>query len=132
MGDREGAGLILVVEDGFDLCDLVATALELDPTVTTARVEDGEHALEMARTMRPALVVLDTRPLKPSGPEVARRLKADPTTRAIPLVGVTSEPLSESTVDGCDYHVTRPYDVGELVRKLRRHSVPQPERKLAA
>ncbi len=115
------AGLILVVEDDYGLCDLVATVLELDSTIRTACAVDAEHALEMVRAMRPGLVILDTRPLKPGGPEIARRLKADPTTQVIPLVGLTSEPLSESgPADACDYHITRPYDLADLVAKLRR------------
>jgi CheY-like chemotaxis protein len=130
--DRVDTVRILVVEDDFGLRDLVAAVFELDPFVRTVKAENGEHAPDMVRTMRPDLVILDTRPPKLGGLEVARRLKADPQIRAIPLVGVTSEPLPETMNGTCDYYVTRPYDLVETVARLREHLAAKPEPRVAA
>ncbi len=119
---RSGARLILVVEDEFDLCDLVATVLEFDGNVETTRARDGERALEIARTMGPGLVILDVRPPRLRGLAVARRLKADKVTRAIPLVALTSEPATRAISSACDYCVTRPYDLLKLVEGLMDHA----------
>lgn len=113
--------MILVVEDEFDLCDLVATVLEIDLSLETARARDGDCALEMAQALRPSLVILDVRPPKLRGLEVAGQLKADPVTRAIPLVALTSAPAAEAISCACDYCVTRPYDLLKLVGELRGH-----------
>jgi CheY-like chemotaxis protein len=48
--------------------------------------EDGETALEMARTQRPDLILLDLILPKISGPEVLRTLKDDKRTADIPVV----------------------------------------------
>ncbi|HYM77092.1 MAG TPA: response regulator [Candidatus Dormibacteraeota bacterium] len=55
--------------------------------------EDGECALQMARELKPDLVLLDMILPKVSGPEVLRRLKADGKTAEIPVVVLSS--LSE-------------------------------------
>jgi CheY-like chemotaxis protein len=119
---RKGSGLILVVEDAFNLYDLVGTVLDLDPNVETARAKDAEEALEMARAMRPDLVILDIRPPDFRGMEVARLLKADPLTKTIPLVAVAVELPSETVSRACDHCVTRPYDLAKLVKGLRENA----------
>jgi CheY-like chemotaxis protein len=44
---------------------------------------DGEHALEMARSERPDLILLDMLLPKMTGPDVLKALKADPATAGI-------------------------------------------------
>lgn len=50
---------------------------------------DGEHALEMARTKTPSLILLDMLLPRMPGPEVLKALKTDPATAAIPVVVFT-------------------------------------------
>ena len=70
--------LILVVEDDPDLCNLICTVLEDSLEVETVRAEDGELALELIRSLRPDLVLLDIGLPKVNGLEVARTIKHDP------------------------------------------------------
>jgi CheY-like chemotaxis protein len=55
--------------------------------------EDGESALEMAKTQAPDLILLDMILPKMGGPEVLTHLKIDPATKGIPVVVLSS--LSE-------------------------------------
>lgn len=55
--------------------------------------EDGESALEMARSQAPDLILLDMILPKMGGPEVLAHLKIDPATKGIPVVVLSS--LSE-------------------------------------
>jgi CheY-like chemotaxis protein len=55
--------------------------------------EDGETALQMSRSQKPDLILLDMILPKMTGPEVLRRLKSDPVTAEIPVVVLSS--LSE-------------------------------------
>ncbi len=127
MEDKADELLVLVVEDDPDLCELVATILELGLPVRTAKAEDGEQGLELARSLTPSLVLLDIKLPRISGLEVARRLKADPQTRAIPLVAMTSEPRRTTLAAGCDDHVGKPFDVMDLVRMAERYLRPFPK-----
>ncbi len=123
--------LVLVVEDDPDLCDLVVDILELDLGVRASRAEDGERGLELTRELLPDLVLLDVKLPKMSGLEVARRLKADPRTRAIPLVALTSEPRDVTLAAGCDDHIAKPFDILDFVEATRANLRPQTYRRAA-
>ncbi|MFN8094164.1 MAG: response regulator [Vicinamibacteria bacterium] len=53
--------------------------------------EDGDSALDRAKTLKPALVLLDVVMPKQDGFATCRKLKKDPDTAAIPVVMVTSK-----------------------------------------
>jgi twitching motility two-component system response regulator PilH len=53
--------------------------------------EDGEEAVTKARTLQPALVLLDVVMPRQDGFATCRKLKKDPETAAIPVVMVTSK-----------------------------------------
>jgi len=54
--------------------------------------QDGEAVLKMARERKPDLILRDMILPKLSGPEVLKRLKAEPETAPIPVVVVSSLP----------------------------------------
>ncbi len=83
---------ILLVEDSKPIRNENQSAL-LKAGYEVICAEDGETALEMARTEAPELILLDMILPKVSGPEVLHRLKSDPATADIPVVVVSS--LSE-------------------------------------
>jgi twitching motility two-component system response regulator PilH len=53
--------------------------------------EDGDEALDKAKTLQPALVLLDVVMPKQDGFATCRKLKKDPATGSIPVVMVTSK-----------------------------------------
>ena len=83
----------------------------------------GAEALDMARSERPDLVLLDMAMPDMDGREVCRRLKRDPRTRAIPVVMVTAhnDPESRRTAiaAGADDFLTKPIDDTILLARLR-------------
>jgi CheY-like chemotaxis protein len=83
---------------------------------------DGATAIEVARTIRPALIVMDLSMPGIDGWKATRILKADPRTRDIPIIAVSghAEPAYRirATMAGCDLFVTKPSlprDLTELV-----------------
>ncbi len=80
---------ILLVEDSKPIRNENQSAL-LKAGYEVICAEDGETALEMARTEAPELILLDMILPKVSGPEVLHRLKSDPATAHIPVVVVSS------------------------------------------
>jgi two-component system cell cycle response regulator DivK len=115
---------ILVIEDHEDnrqiLRDLLASA-DLD----MIEAWDGETGLEVAAAQRPDLILMDIQLPGIDGYEVTRRIKADPTLRAIPIIAVTSYALSgdeeKARVAGCDAYVAKPYSPRLLLAMIREH-----------
>jgi DNA-binding response OmpR family regulator len=72
----------------------------------------GEQALTMASASKPNVVILDLGLPDIDGWEVARRLKAQPTTSAIPIIALTGSDLPHERISsmraGCDRHLGKP------------------------
>ena len=79
---------------------------------------NGEEALAAVERERPDLVLLDILMPKIDGYEVCRRLKAEPSTRLIPVVLVTGLTETDSRIRGlqvgADDFMTKPFIVPEL------------------
>src|SRR5262245_34936984 len=113
---------ILVVEDQEDnrqiLRDLLGSV-----GFTMIEAGDGEEALTQAAKERPDLILMDIQLPVMDGYEATRRLKADPSTKAIPIIVVTSYALSgdegKAKAAGCDAYVTKPYSPRQLLAKVK-------------
>ena len=86
--------------------------------------EDGLAGLELARQIRPALVLTDVSTSTMTGYEVATRLKEMPETRHVPVIALTTNILQTdretALVAGCDGYITKPIDVDDLPHLIRR------------
>jgi DNA-binding response OmpR family regulator len=111
--------LVLVVEDDSDISELVCVILEGALGVCTALATDGKQGLDLTRELRPALVLLDLGLPQLDGCEVAKRLKADLTTAAIPVIAVTARSRLEAMGAGCDDCVGKPFEPDDLIAKVR-------------
>src|SRR5262249_61462854 len=84
--------------------------------------EDGEQALAAVAKQRPDLILMGIQLPIMNGYEVARRIKADASLRAIPIIVITSHALDgeEQTARaaGCDGYVPEPYSPRQLLAKL--------------
>ncbi len=71
---------VLVIEDEMDILDLVEYHL-VQAGFTVLKAPDGESGLELAKTKKPALIILDIMLPKMDGKEVCRALKSNPADR---------------------------------------------------
>ena len=115
---------ILVVEDQEDnrqiLRDLLGNAgYELVEAV------DGEQALAAYAKQRPDLILMDIQLPVMDGYETTRRIRAEPESKAIPIIAVTSYALTgdeaRALAAGCNDYVTKPYSPRSLLAKVREH-----------
>jgi two-component system cell cycle response regulator DivK len=86
---------------------------------------DGEAGVAMALEQRPDLVLMDIQLPKISGMDAIRRLRAEPTTAATPIIAITSFALSgdeqKAKDAGATAYLAKPYspfDLLSLIRKL--------------
>jgi two-component system, response regulator len=124
---------ILIVEDNpYDL-EMTMRGLQKARLVNNIHVaRDGEEALEFifcegphaGRSIdnRPRLILLDLKLPKVDGLEVLARLKADPRTRAIPVVMMTSSAeqsdLIESYNLGVNSYIVKPVNFESFVQAV--------------
>jgi signal transduction histidine kinase/ActR/RegA family two-component response regulator len=118
LGGRE----VLIVEDEPATQELMRAVVE-DLLGGRARVCDsGEHCLKLARERTPALVLLDLMLPGLSGWEVARRLRQDPRTTAVPIIAVSALSRAQERESalhaGCDAYVAKPFTPDELARLM--------------
>jgi len=113
---------LLIVEDERDLSRLMARAF-LREGFTVTEAATGRAAREALRAGRPACVLLDLMLPDVSGLELCREFKADPGTRAIPVVMVTARSEEVDRVVGfelgADDYVAKPFSPRELVLRVK-------------
>ncbi len=114
--------VVLVADDDADIRDLVAFKLEQAGFEVIA-VEDGQTAVEQARSRQPTLAVLDVSMPGLSGIDVCRMLRADPATDGILIIMLTAR-VQEQDVEGgfsagADDYVTKPFSPRELVSRIQ-------------
>ena len=83
---------------------------------------DGAHGIELARTAAPDIILMDMSLPVVDGWEAARRLKAAPETRAIPVIALTAHAMAgdeqHARAAGCDDFDTKPADLARLLGKI--------------
>ena len=108
---------VLVVEDNVDSADAMQMLLEgMGHSVTV--VNDGADALQVAKEVRPDVVLLDIGLPGVDGYELAKRLRDAPETHAAHLVAVTGygqqKDRARSLQAGFDMHLVKPVDPARL------------------
>lgn len=113
---------VLVVDDERDVCRLLTFSLEQAGFDATAVNTASEALLSIGRKP-PTVVVLDVGLPDLSGIEVCRRLRADPELADIGIVMLTALGSREDRIvgleAGADDYVVKPFDVQEVVLRVR-------------
>jgi CheY-like chemotaxis protein/DNA-binding CsgD family transcriptional regulator len=116
--------VVLLVDDVPDNVALLHDALD-EAGYTVLVALDGESALRRARQALPDVVLLDAVMPGMDGFEVARRLKADPATAAIPILFMTgltdTEHLEAALAAGGVDYVTKPVKPREVMARMGVH-----------
>ncbi len=113
---------IVVADDDLDLCELLEMKLrQSNYEVFTAM--DGVQALEIVRSIRPHLVILDIMMPLMTGMEVLRELKSEFATADIPVILMTAKRQESDVTSGfalgvVDY-IVKPFNLKDLVAQVK-------------
>ena len=112
---------ILLVEDNEDNRDMLSRRL-IRKGYDVVLAVDGSAGVSSAATEAPDLILMDMSLPVLDGWEATRRIKADPATRAIPIIALTAHAMSDdrgkAVAAGCDEYDTKPVDLLRLLGKI--------------
>ena len=122
----DGAGgvtrTVLCIEDNPNNLQLIESVVGMLPGVRLLSAMAPGLGLELARTHRPHLILLDINLPDMDGYAVMQCLREHPATRGIPVIAVSANAmprdLERSRAAGFAAYVTKPIDVGQLLRKV--------------
>ena len=121
---------ILYIEDNADKMLLVRRALEARG-YRVVGAEDGLTGLSLVESEHPDVVLLDINLPDVDGYEVVRRLRANQSSRSLPVVAITAKALpgdaERALAAGCDLYMSKPIAVRELWATLERILSAQPK-----
>jgi CheY-like chemotaxis protein len=111
---------VLLVDDDSECRDMLAAFLTLEGH-TVCSAADGAAAMAVALEFHPDVILTDICMPRVSGVELCRRLRGDPRTRSVPVLGMTA--LSQHTWDdfiGSDFDIVlrKPLDLDGLTHRL--------------
>ncbi|MEW6554391.1 MAG: response regulator [Actinomycetota bacterium] len=115
-------GKILIVDDNQAIVEMLQRKFEREEYGVVGCV-DSAKAVATARRERPDLIVLDILMPGKTGWEIIEELKADPETRAVPVIISTVKNRPEDiergkTLQATD-HIAKPYVFSDLLEKVR-------------
>lgn len=113
---------ILIVEDQPDICKLIRMTLEFGD-FEIHETHDGESGLNMARAIRPTIMLLDVMmPGLLDGYQVCSRIKQDSELRSIQVVMLTARgqasDMAAGEAAGADAYLVKPFSPLELIDRV--------------
>jgi two-component system cell cycle response regulator DivK len=114
---------VLVVEDNEMNRDMLSRRLMRRGFQVIFAV-DGQQGVDLARTERPDIILMDMSLPIIDGWEATRRVKSDDATRSVPVIGLTAHAMAgdrEKAIEaGCDDYDTKPVELERLIGKMER------------
>jgi CheY-like chemotaxis protein len=112
---------LLLVEDNEMNRDMLSRRLQRRGFEVVMAV-DGAQGIAMAASEKPDVILMDMSLPVINGWEATRRLKADPATKHIPIIAITSHAMADdrrrALEAGCNDYDTKPVDLDRLLGKI--------------
>ena len=114
---------VLLVEDNEMNRDMLSRRL-IRRGFQVVFAMDGQQGVDLARSERPDIILMDMSLPVIDGWEATRRVKADDVTRSVPVIGLTAHAMAgdrEKAIEaGCDDYDTKPVELDRLIGKMER------------
>jgi two-component system cell cycle response regulator DivK len=119
--------LILIVEDNEKNRKLARDVLEVKG-YRTIESENAEEGLKLAAEKLPALILMDIQLPGMDGITAMKQLKADPNTKAIPIIAITASAMTNNRqamlAEGFDGYQTKPISLKDFLGEVQRFLPP--------
>ena len=116
--------MILIVEDDEDMVEALKDKLEYEG-YNVAVCDNGLDSIEIARKIKPSLILLDVILPKLNGFETCNDLKSDPETSSIPVVMLTAKgqdtDMLKGSQAGADDYIVKPFDYERLMERVKEY-----------
>ena len=114
---------VLLVEDNEMNRDMLSRRL-IRRGFEVVFAVDGKQGVDLARSEKPDIILMDMSFPVMDGWEATRCVKADAATRSVPVIGLTAHAMSgdrEKAIEaGCDDYDTKPVELDRLIGKMER------------
>ncbi len=121
MGEKKHK--ILVADDDILILRMMASQLEVE-NYSVFLASDGVEALEMARSYKPDLVLLDVMMPRMDGWTVLKQLRSTPGCEALPVIFLTAKNSAQDRVQGLELgaadYIAKPFSPEELMLRIER------------
>ena len=119
------ANIVVLVVDDTELNRKVVKTVLLSEGFEVLEAEDGEQAITMATEHLPDIVLMDVQLPKIDGYEATRRLRAQESTRDLPIIALTAHAMpgenERAQEAGCNGYISKPINTRTLVEQIREH-----------
>ncbi len=114
---------VLLIEDSKVLGTALVGALKVE-NIDAHWADNGVAGVQMAKQLKPDLILLDLMLPKLSGFDVCKLLKTDNATWRIPVVIMSTltdtESRDRATDAGADYFIPKPYDLAATMGEIKK------------
>ncbi len=113
---------ILIVDDEQDIVETLQFILEAEGFECHSAY-DGETGLNIAKEIKPDLIILDVMMPKINGYKISRLLKYDNKYKDIPIIMITARSQDEDKVigeeTGANEYITKPFEIDFVVSRVK-------------
>jgi DNA-binding response OmpR family regulator len=113
---------VLIVEDDPDIRKVLSMRLEING-FSVVEAEDGQQGLDMVKSKKPELIIMDLMMPKMDGFETCRMIRFDDEIKDIPIIVLSA--LNEESERkkafeaGADAYFIKPFDLDLLLNKIK-------------
>lgn len=116
--------VVLIVDDDRTLVEMLVESLRREPDFDPIGTTGGWQIVGLLPRVRPAVVLFDLNMPEMDGIELLEWLRHEPTTRDVPLIGMTglgrfAGMRREALGAGCRAVIDKPFDLDDLLATLR-------------
>jgi DNA-binding response OmpR family regulator len=125
MGGRAMARKKILLVDDADTILMMEQMILKKAGYDLITAKDGQEAVEKAVTERPDLILMDIIMPRMNGFDACKQLRSQETTKAIPIVMVTTRGEEKNVetgyASGCDDYITKPLNGLEVLTKVKNY-----------